>query len=191
MAGFYLGQPHAVRGETDVMDLSNSAPSSVFLCIPSLKVRTDIVHRVRFQVIARQQEAVMQMCVYGNKQKAWCTHVHVHPDVVLFADVWNGDERVKGSVHGCSSCRAHEERYETLRRHKEINDRTIPMCFPSSACLSAAFIAEVSTWIALPSVWPPVFSSQGQLGSFCRCKEGKYLVASWVVCEFISGGRIL
>lgn len=37
MASSYLGQPQAVRGETDIIDLSNSVVNSVFLCIRSLK----------------------------------------------------------------------------------------------------------------------------------------------------------
>lgn len=53
-------------------------------------------------------------------QKVVVTHVHVHPDAVLFTDVRNGDERVKGSVHRCSGCRTDEERYETLQWHKHI-----------------------------------------------------------------------
>lgn len=52
------------------------------------------------------------------------THVHVHPDAVLPADVGNGDERVEGSVHRRPSGGAHEERNETLRgRRTKINPR--------------------------------------------------------------------
>jgi len=38
----------------------------------------------------------------------------VHPDVVLFADVGDGDERVEGSVHGGSRRGADEEGNEAL-----------------------------------------------------------------------------
>lgn len=53
-----------------------------------------------------------------HMQKVVLTHIHVHPDAVLFADVRNGDEGVKGSVHCCSGCCAYKERHKTLQRHK-------------------------------------------------------------------------
>lgn len=42
------------------------------------------------------------------------THVHVHPDVVLSADVGDGVERVEGAVHRRPCGGADEERDETL-----------------------------------------------------------------------------
>lgn len=117
------------------------------------------------------------------------THIHMHPDAVLFADVGNGDEGVEGPVHCRSSRRAHKERYETLRRHNK--RKTCWRRRYVSSCLRTVFLAAC---VALPSVWPPVSSSQGQLGSFYRCegeeKNPESLGASGAVCEFNSGGRI-
>lgn len=60
----------------------------------------------------------MQICV--SIQEVSFTHIHVHPDVVLFADVRDGDEGVKGSVHCCSSSCTYKERYKTLQKHREM-----------------------------------------------------------------------
>ncbi len=50
--------------------------------------------------------------------------------------------------------------------------------------LYSVFIAELLTCITLPSVWPPVFSSQGQLGSFYHCK-GKTSFSCFLRCLWI------
>lgn len=46
------------------------------------------------------------------------THIHMHPDVVLPADVGDGDEGVKGSVHRRPGGRAHKERHKALHGGK-------------------------------------------------------------------------
>lgn len=73
----------------------------------------------------------------------------MHPDVVLFADVRDGNERVKGSVHCCSCSRTNKERYKTLHRNKEVNivnkppiDEviTIPICFQISLIITVVSV---------------------------------------------------
>lgn len=50
----YLGQPRAVGGETDIIDLSDSAASSAVLCVPSLKSLLSGKQVIkRFQLIFR------------------------------------------------------------------------------------------------------------------------------------------
>ena len=47
------------------------------------------------------------------------THVHVKPDIVLLADVRDGDERVESSVHCSTSGRTHEEWHKALHTHTQ------------------------------------------------------------------------
>lgn len=42
----------------------------------------------------------------------------MHPDVVLLADVGDGDEGVKGSVHRRPGGRTHKERHKALHGEK-------------------------------------------------------------------------
>ncbi len=125
MAASYLGQPQAVRGETDIIDLSNSPVSSAFLHIPSLKNAHGgqmlcITGSFGNNSVSNEAAGAVYADLCLQLSEFVClTHIHMHPDVVLFADVRNGNERVKGSVHCCSSCCTHKERYETLQRHKQ------------------------------------------------------------------------
>lgn len=89
----HLGQLGAVRGETHLIDPSNSAVSSVF---PTFPPRQNLHVPTGLKAAAR-------------------THVHVHPDAVLPADVRNGDEGVEGSVHRRPGGGAHEERNKALK----------------------------------------------------------------------------
>lgn len=93
MAASYLGQLGAVSGETNLIDLSNSQVTSAFPPTPPPQSP---------HVLKGLNEVVR-------------THVHVHPDAVLPADVRNGDEGVEGSVHRRPSGGTHEERNKTLR----------------------------------------------------------------------------
>lgn len=106
----YLGQPQAVRGETDIIDLSNSEVSSLLLCMPPLKpllcTNTPKIPHVKGQYDTLNESGSF-------------THIHVHPDVVLFANVRNGNEGVKSSVHCCPSSRTYEERYKTLHKSNQ------------------------------------------------------------------------
>lgn len=158
MAGSYLGQPKAVRGESDVIDLSNSLASSVFLlrnpcrgeilCITRACGNNNILKQATGSAYA---DFCSYIKVFSVSIPGRFTHVHMHPDVVLFADVRNGDERVKGSVHCRSSSCTHKERNKTL--HKQGRKMTVqkaptdavitaPMCFPSSLIIAVVSVTE-------------------------------------------------
>lgn len=57
------------------------------------------------------------------------THVHVHPDVVLSADVRDGDEWVEGAVYCGTSGGAHKERHKTLQKNKQKTERVMKFFF--------------------------------------------------------------
>lgn len=78
-----------------------------------------------------------------DSMQTFFTHVHMHPDVVLFADIRDGNERVKGSVHRCAGSGAHKERHKALCKHKQHNHDTY------SSCLSFAVILHSLHVIAL------------------------------------------
>lgn len=93
MAVSYLGQLGAASGETHLIELSNSHVTSAFP--PTAPPQSPHVLKGLNGVVR--------------------THVHVHPDAVLPADVRNGDEGVEGSVDRRPSGGAHEERNKTLQ----------------------------------------------------------------------------
>lgn len=138
----------------------------------------------------RQRELLLQIWVSGLqiscKSSTFATHIHVHPDVVLFADVRNGDERVKGSVHCCSSCCTHKERYKTLQSHKQAKQNTANMF--SSSYLSTVFIAALcaSHYLLLGLHYSPLKVSWDH---FTTAEEKQDLVAFWLVCWFFSASR--
>lgn len=73
------------------------------------QLEADVVLYSSTKTEASMQTSVIRLCF---------THIHMHPDVVLLADVGNGDEGVKCSVNCCPSCCTYKERYKTLRQHK-------------------------------------------------------------------------
>lgn len=64
------------------------------------------------------------------------THIHMHPYVVLFADVRNGNEGVKGSIDCCSSCCAYKEWYKALQgwRRETAVDTNVLLNFHYHCC---------------------------------------------------------
>lgn len=92
MAASWLGRPGAISGETRLIDLSNSQVTSAGTPRPPPQRRR----------------------VPRGLNGAAGTHVHVHPDAVLPADVGNGDEGVEGAVHRRPGGGAHEERNKAL-----------------------------------------------------------------------------
>lgn len=85
------------------------------------------------------------------------THIHMHPDVVLFADVRNGNEGVKGSIHCCSGCCAYKEWYKALQgwRRKTAADTLTQMCFwifLIVISISHAFLAVCATFCLASSI---------------------------------------
>lgn len=146
MAGSYLGQLHVVGGQTDRIDLSNSLGSSAFLHL-HYNIQTHL------DVWTARTAAVRE----GSN-----THVHVHPDAVLPADVRNGDEGVKGSVYRRTRCGAYKERYKTLERHKQKLNitawnswrssirRSSSAHYRSTFCLASSILLSRSAGIILP-----------------------------------------
>lgn len=78
------------------------------------------------------------MCFKGGlefKSHHIFTHIHMHPDVVLFADVRNGNEGVKGSIHCCSGCCAYKEWYKALQGwRRETVDTSVLLNFSHHHC---------------------------------------------------------
>lgn len=123
------------------------------------------------------------MIPYNKKRSICVTHIHVHPDVVLFADVGNGDERVKGSVHRRSRCGTDKERYKTLQRHRQkgwfhTQEKKKSICGIYS-CVMNAYLLFGFHYSPLKVSW----------NHFTTAKEKQDFVA--VVAEILQWGSLL
>lgn len=78
------------------------------------------------------------------------TYIHVHPDLVLFANVSNSQEGIKSPIHSGSSCGAHKERNKSLQKQES------PCCVNRNSGLiySVNFLRQgLAVWLSL--TWNP------------------------------------
>lgn len=78
------------------------------------------------------------------------TYIHVHPDLVLFANVSNSQEGIKSPIHSGSSCGAHKERNKSLQKQES------PRCVNRNSGLiySVSFLRQgLAVWLRL--TWSP------------------------------------
>lgn len=88
------------------------------------------------------------------------TYIHVHPDLVLFANVSNSQEGIKSPIHSGSSCGAHKERNKSLQKQES------PRCVNrnSGPIYSFNFLRQgLAVWLSL--TWTPVCRSASVCGS--------------------------